>query len=72
MVNKQTSQPGTGDNMKITDIDDYREHIVAETICVKCGHRAIAVFQDGILLKDLECEKCGAGFIILTGENLNE
>lgn len=54
------------------NLDDYRNHIIAETICVKCGHRSIAVYQDGTLLKDLECEACGAGYIILTGENLNE
>jgi hypothetical protein len=55
------------------DLNKYREektpHKVSEVICVKCYHRFISVRPVNVLLKNLECEKCGAGFIIETGEN---
>jgi hypothetical protein len=58
------------------DLNKYREektpHKVSEVICVKCYHRFISVRPVGVLLKALECEKCGAGFIIETGENIDE
>jgi len=58
------------------DLNKYREektpHKVSEVICVKCYHRFISVRPVNVLLKNLECEKCGAGFIIETGENIDE
>jgi len=58
------------------DLNKYREektpHKVSEVICVKCYHRFISVRPVNVLLKTLECEKCGAGFIIETGENIDE
>lgn len=43
-------------------------HKVSEVICVKCFKRWIAVRPEQTLLKDLECKKCGQGFVIETGE----
>lgn len=58
------------------DLNKYREektpHKVSEVICVKCYHRYICARPVNVLLKNLECEKCGAGFIIETGENIDE
>jgi len=54
------------------DLNKYREentpHKVSEVICVKCFHRWVAVRSVGTLLKDLHCEKCGAWYVIETGE----
>lgn len=57
---------------KIINIEEQIPHRVAETICVKCLKRNITVWPEGTLLKDLECEKCGTGFIILTGELIDD
>ena len=44
-------------------------HKYSEVICVKCGHRWIAVRPAGTLLKSLECAGCEkTGFAIETGE----
>ena len=43
-----------------------------ETICIKCYQRNITVSPTYVLLKDLECENCGKGFIIKTGQWLEE
>ncbi len=56
----------------IIDIDKILPHRLAETICVKCYQRIISVWPDGVKLKDLECENCGNGYIILTGETIDE
>ncbi len=54
------------------DLNKEREnrlpHEVSELICIKCYNRYIGVRPVGTLLKNLECEFCGAGFIIKTGE----
>jgi len=54
----------------IIDIDALKPHKVSEVICVKCGYRWIAVRPVGVLLKELECERCGQGFVIETGEEI--
>ena len=56
----------------IINIEANKPHNLAETICVKCLHRAYSVYPEGVKLKDLECENCGQGYIILTGEEINE
>lgn len=43
-------------------------HKFSEVICVKCLKRTVCVRPAGVLLKNLECETCGPGFIIETGE----
>lgn len=45
--------------------DDY---VVSEVICVKCGDRWISVRPEKMLLKEIECDKCGSGYVIETGE----
>lgn len=53
-------------------LDEYRVHKVSEVICVKCGKRWISVRPVKTLLKELECENCGRGFVIETGEEMND
>lgn len=55
---------------RIIGIDENRPHKVSEVICVKCGRRWISVRPEGTLLKDLECPDCGAGWVIMTGEDM--
>ena len=43
---------------------------VSEIICVKCGDRYISARPQNTLLKNLECKKCGSGYMIETGQNL--
>ena len=56
---------------KITDIEENEPHKVSEVICVKCGKRWLAVRHIDVKLKTLHCDKCGAGFVIETGEIIN-
>lgn len=58
--------------MKILSIDELKPHIVSEVICVKCGDRWISVRPEKTLLKELECENCGAGYVIETGQVLED
>lgn len=58
--------------MNITPIEEKMPHVVSEVICVKCGMRWIAVRPEKTLLKDLECRNCGQGFVIETGQVLEE
>lgn len=56
----------------LTNIDDMRPHTVSEVICVKCGHRWLAVRPETTRLKELECPECHRqGFVIETGETNN-
>ena len=57
---------------KLIDINENRPHEVAELICIKCFHRYIGVYPQTTLLKDLECQNCGKGFIIKTGQTVKE
>jgi len=50
------------------DFEAELPHKYSEVICIKCFHRYICVRPVGVLLKNLECETCGRGFIIETGE----
>ena len=55
---------------KIIDFEVNMEHEVAELICLKCLHRWIGVYPSATLLKDIECT-CGAvGYVIKTGQTL--
>lgn len=60
-----------------TDLNKYREDrnvrewVTVELICLKCLHRYIGVFPESVLLKNLECPKCGkTGYMIMTGQDL--
>lgn len=52
----------------VIDIEERMEYTVSEVICVSCYKRWIAVRPTATLLKDLECPKCGQGFVIETGQ----
>jgi hypothetical protein len=56
----------------IQDYNANTPHLVQEVICVKCFHRYLAVYPVGTWLKELECETCGKGFIIATGQEIEE
>ncbi len=60
----------TTTDMNIVQLDEYRPHKVSEVICVRCGKRWISVRPAGTLLKEIECPECGEGFVIETGEEL--
>ena len=47
-------------------------HTVSEVICVKCGARWISVRPAKTLLKTIECPNCGPGYVIETGQELEE
>jgi len=58
---------------KIFNIEDKQIYAVTEVICVKCGSRFICGRPFELLLKNLECDKCGKmGFIIETGEDMEK
>jgi len=58
---------------KITRIEEYMPHTVAEVMCWKCGKRWIAVFPSETLLKHLECSSCGcAGYAFMTGQDIEQ
>ena len=56
----------------VTDIDDHQPHEAFEAMCVQCYARWIAIVRVGVLLKKLECKKCGPGFVIRTGQPMDE
>lgn len=60
----------------IKDFNEYKEentpHIVQEVICLKCLCRWIAVRPKDTLLKDLECMCGNVGYVIATGQELEE
>lgn len=61
---------------ELVDLDEYRdEHCEwesSEVICVKCYKRWYAIRPVGTLLKDLECKNCGQGYVIETGQLVDE
>jgi len=56
----------------IIPIEFALPHIVSEVICVKCGSRWISCRPESVLLKDIVCEKCGSGYVIETGQELED
>lgn len=57
---------------EILGIESHLEHEVCELICLKCLNRWIGVFPTKTLLKNLEC-KCGeVGYVIKTGQTLEQ
>ena len=52
--------------------EDNISHEVSELICLKCLSRWIGVYPEKTLLKNLEC-KCGAvGYVIKTGQTMEQ
>lgn len=56
---------------KVIDFEEGLLHVRSEVICVKCGDRWYAVRPQETKLIDLECSKCGPGYVIETGEELD-
>ena len=56
----------------IDEIEKNLPHTVSEVICVKCFKRWIAVRPSDVLLKNLECPNCGQGYVIETGQPIEE
>ncbi len=56
----------------VTELDDHRPHEFWEAMCVKCLNRWIAIVPCGILLKKVECKKCGSGYVINTGQDVSD
>ncbi len=46
------------------------EHKVSEVICVQCATRWICARPTEVLLKDIECQNCGCGYVIETGQEV--
>jgi len=63
---------GVNEDGKVQDINKNKWHKLSEVICIKCHHRWIAARPEEALLKTLECEHCGPGYAIETGENVNK
>ena len=55
---------------KIISIDSAKPHVVSMVICLKCYRRWIACRPEETRLVDIECETCGQGYVIETGENI--
>ena len=53
-------------------IEENQPHKVSEVICVKCLHRWISVRPSSCKLSKLECPNCGPGFVIETGEDIED
>ena len=51
-------------------IDDNKPHKVSEVICIRCYTRWLAVRPIFTKLKDIECYHCGSGYVIETGEEI--
>lgn len=54
------------------NIEKGLKHEVAELICLKCLNRWVGVYPEETLLKNIEC-KCGeVGYVIKTGQTIEE
>ena len=60
------------DKNKIVDINDYGNFMVSEVICVNCKTRWLSIRHTDTYLKEIPCPNCGPGFVIETGEMLEE
>jgi len=63
---------GTCDMTKTLDFHDNQPHKIAETICLKCLRRSVTVWPANLWLKSLECSCGEVGFIIKTGQELDD
>lgn len=66
MVKKQ-KRSGT-----VVPIEALMPHKVSELICIECRRRWIDVRPASVPLKDLECPNGHIGFVIETGEDIEE
>ena len=56
----------------MTNISDNLPHEVSEVICLKCLYRWIAVYPETTLLKELQCPCGEVGYVIKTGQTIEE
>ena len=54
------------------DFEAELPHQTAELICLKCLHRYMGVWPVGTWLKELDCETCGPGYVVKTGQDLED
>jgi len=52
----------------VVNINDSKPHQASEVVCLKCLSRWIAVRPTTTQLRQLECQNCGQGYVIETGE----
>lgn len=57
---------------EITYLNNLRPHRALEVICVKCYDRWMAVALRETPLVQYECKKCGPGFVIGTGQEIED
>lgn len=55
---------------RIIIFEENMPHTTSEVICVKCCSRWIAVRPIATILKQIECDKCGKGYVIETGQEI--
>lgn len=58
--------------LQVIDIAENKPHQVCEVICLKCLKRWIAVYPEKTLLKELECSCGSRGYVIKTGQELED
>lgn len=56
----------------ITNIEDNMPHEISELMCLKCFKRWIGVYPESLLLKEIECPCGEVGYVIKTGQTLQE
>jgi len=60
------------DDNKIINLNNYGDFTVSEVICVNCKSRWLSARHSEVYLRNIPCPKCGPGFVIETGEMLEE
>jgi hypothetical protein len=56
-----------------TYVDEHTPRIVGELMCVRCYHRWIGAWPEGLQLKDIHCPLCDrVGSTIMTGQYLDD
>ena len=58
--------------LEIVSNEEFLPHEVSEVICLKCLHRWIAVYPTETLLKSLECQCGQIGYVIKTGQTIEQ
>lgn len=53
---------------EIVNLDDYRQHVTFEALCVQCYARYYAVAPLDVKLKDYQCPNGHIGKVIKTGQ----
>lgn len=52
-------------------IESKKPHIVTELMCMACYNHWIGTYPSDVLLKNIECPKCGSvGAVVKIGQNL--